>query len=316
MTRKIFFLFVAVLSVAFVFTSCKTSANEPDNVTEEPTFEDQVLIAKGNCSGLRSNVEWVLYSDDNIYAEGTLYIYGEGRMCDFSSNHTTWTKYEAQRFKITKVIIGEGITLIGNFAFSSLENIKEVVLPNSLESIGLSAFLGCLSLSSITLPNSLTTIETSAFAGCVSLSSITFPSSLITIDKSAFHGSGLETLVIPDNIQSIGSQAFAYCKNLTSVEIGNSIKKIENSTFSDCENLKTISLGNSMWSIGDYAFARCNLTSITCHTPTPPMLSYSSFGATVFFNTITVYVPAESVDEYKNNENWKKFNIQPISVSN
>lgn len=75
-------------------------------------------------------------------------------------------------YRLTKIIIGEGITHIGAEFFSDARECTEVSLPSTLVSIGKYAFEDACSLTSITIPRSVTTIETGAFSGCSELCDI------------------------------------------------------------------------------------------------------------------------------------------------
>jgi hypothetical protein len=90
---------------------------------------------------------------------------------------------------LQKVIIGNGITEIGNNAFKSCGMLKEIQFPeNSLRNIGYNAFWGCNELTEIKLPEGLQSINQSAFWGCSGVTSITMPSSLTNIAQNAFWG--------------------------------------------------------------------------------------------------------------------------------
>ena len=131
------------------------------------------------------NLTWHL--TDN----GVLTISGKGKMNDYSDNNRApWSKSDIKR-----IIIGDGITTIGVFAFYDCSALTSVTIPNSVTTIGGRAFTGCSELTSVTIPNSVTTIGGYAFAGCRSLKILTF-------------GSGL---------QSIGREAFSNCTNITQI---------------------------------------------------------------------------------------------------
>ena len=192
------------------------------------------------------------------------------------------------RYEIKKVVIEDGVTSIGNYAFFYCQNLASVEIPNSVTSIGKSAFYYCISLTSVEIPNSVTSIGERAFDCCKSL-----------------------TLVeIPNSVTSIGDNAFNGCESLTSVEIPNSVTSIGNYAFATCSNLTSVEIPNSVTSIGNYAFYYCKgLTSITFKGNTPP-----EFGDDVFKgvdNSIIVYVPANSGEAYKNTLG-ENLNIQAL----
>ena len=172
--------------------------------------------------------------------------------------------------------------------FSRREEIKKVLIKDGVTNIGDNAFRYCDALTSIEIPNSVTSIGNYAFYYCTSLTSIE----------------------IPNSVTSIGYQAFYDCSSLTSIEIPNSVTSIGESAFLNCRNLGSITIPNSVTNIGDYAFMFCSgLTSITFKGSTPP-----DFGNGIFVfvnNSFSVYVPANSVEAYKNTLG-ENLNIQAL----
>ncbi len=101
--------------------------------------------------------------------------------------------------KILKnVIISEGITSIGNFAFVGCTNLESVVLPETLTSLGDQTFIGCNKLNKINIPSKVTSFGFSGFM---------------------FQETGLQEIVIPDNIKNIPDQTFRICKELKKVVV-------------------------------------------------------------------------------------------------
>ena len=82
---------------------------------------------------------------------------------------------------LTKVVLPDSITEIGNEAFAGCSSLASITVPGSVTSIGDSAFSFCSSLASISIPDSVTSIGYRAFACCSSLASITIPDSTIAI---------------------------------------------------------------------------------------------------------------------------------------
>ena len=85
-----------------------------------------------------------------------------------------------------KVILSEGITSIGEYAFNHCQNLKEIVLPASLQTIGAYAFNSCQSLEKLALPAGLQTIDAHAFEECRNLVDVTIPDSLQTLGQDCF----------------------------------------------------------------------------------------------------------------------------------
>ena len=147
----------------------------------------------------------------------------------------------------------------------------------------------------------------------ISVNSVEIQNSATTISYSAFYAcKGLTSVTIPNSVTTIGSHTFGFCRDLTSINIPNSVSSIGNYTFGYCEGLKTVTIPVSVTSIGYSTFSDCTgLTSVRILATTPPSLGSSAFTDT---NNCPIYVPAESVDAYKQATNWKTYanRIQPI----
>ena len=125
---------------------------------------------------------------DDVYwsydGAGTLTISGTGPMWNYTINSSApWYSYIGE---ITKVVIGDGVTTIGNCAFYHCGNMESMHIPNTIVRIGDFAFSGCNSLTSVTLPDSLQEIGTMVFFDCTSLTSMTIPASVTKMDNDVF----------------------------------------------------------------------------------------------------------------------------------
>ena len=95
------------------------------------------------------------------------------------------------------------------------EEIKDLVIPDGVTSIGIYAFNGCSGLTSIDIPNSVTSIGWSAFSSCSSLTSVTIGNGVTSIGAEAFYGcTGLTSIDIGSGVTSIGSNALTNCEAL------------------------------------------------------------------------------------------------------
>lgn len=98
----------------------------------------------------------------------TLYITGTGEMYDFS----TGAPWMGSQYSITRVVLSDGITYVGAYAFQNYDSLTAVEFGNSLVSIGKDAFSGCDSLSSITLPATFKKFGENSFRSCTNLKEI------------------------------------------------------------------------------------------------------------------------------------------------
>ncbi|MDR0614134.1 MAG: leucine-rich repeat domain-containing protein [Dysgonamonadaceae bacterium] len=105
---------------------------------------------------------------------------------------TSWTivstaPWYDSHLSIKKVIIEDGVTSIGGYAFCMYPNLTAVSIGNSVVTIGEQAFRECNSLTSITIPNSVTNIGYLAFAYCRNLKTVTSLNPIPpTVDEYSF----------------------------------------------------------------------------------------------------------------------------------
>ena len=222
-------------------------------------------------------------------------------MPDFSINvnNRTTAPWDSQRDKIKTVVIKDGVTSIGKYAFFWCSGLTSITIPNSVTSIGEHAFANCSGLTSITIPNSVTSIGDGAFSSCSGLTSITIPNSVTSIGNGAFLGcSGLTSITIPNSVKSIGNQTFWLCSGLTSITIPNSVKSIGNETFWLCSGLTSITIPNSVTSLGKFAFYGCSgLTSITIPNSVTN-IGKSAFLGCTGLTSITIPNSVTSIGDY------------------
>ena len=126
-------------------------------------------------------------------------------------------------------------------------------------------------------------------------------------NRSPWYGQNIKRIIIDDSVTSIGNEAFSDCSSLTSVTIGNNVTIIGNSAFSDCSSLTSVTIPNSVTTIGYSAFGGCiNITQISSEAVVPPIC-----GPNVFADTnkskCKLIVPKNSLDAYKQADQWKDF---------
>ena len=102
----------------------------------------------------------------------------------------------------------------------------------------------------------------------------------------------IETVIIEDDVTSIGDYAFGGCSGLTEVTFatGSKLETIGEAAFSDCFNLTTVTIPASVTTIGDYAFVRCgSLTTVTIPASVTTIGDYAFLGCE---SLTTVTIPA------------------------
>ncbi len=248
------------------------------------------LLGEGSCG---DNLTWTLDSN------GLLTISGTGPMYDFDSpDFESWQdlynsvysvrisegvttignfafSYNPGRMTITEVTIPESVTSIGEYAFGGCSNLTEIILPESLSVIGAQAF-DSTGLQRVVIPSHISTIPASCFSSCQNLWSIILNNGLKSIDQLAFQNTAIGELYIPDTVENISPDAFYNCRSLyrISVDGNNSVYcDIDGVLYSkDKETLvrypggmygSSYDIPPSVKTIGIEAFSMCGLTAVS-----------------------------------------------------
>ncbi len=242
------------ISILEGYTASSLPALKPETAGEN-AFSATLMPGMGDYSQLPK----FPFGDDLSFEEG----FSEGMdaiwdMQDMSGwNPAPWLEDESNR-RITSVVIEEGITSVGSYAFQFCSELTHVSLPKSVKTIGNSAFFGCSNLTSVPLPEGLEKIDDYAFFGCGSLTKLSLPEGLTQIGELAFFSCGQLTEVsLPESLTRIGDYAFSWCGQLTKVSLPDSLTRIGNYAFFSCKNLTEVSLPRDLTQIGDCAFCDC-----------------------------------------------------------
>ena len=144
-------------------------------------------------------------------------------------------------------------------AYTNNHDIETVVIENGVTEIGEYAFDQCINLSAISLPDSLEAIGKCAFRNS-SIETIVFPSGIKSIGDSAFEGSRLKSVTVPASVTQ-SYQAFSGCKLLTEVTLQEGLEKIGGYCFAGCDQLASLEIPDSVKVIEDNAFRYTALLS-------------------------------------------------------
>ena len=122
-----------------------------------------------------------------ISDDGVLTISGTGAMANYTykDNDSSNCPWHSVRWAIKKVVIENGVTSIGDFAFAFDISLADVTIPGSVTSIGNRAFMGT-PLTSVVIPEGVKTIGENAFWRCTSLQTVTVPASTTELGNHAF----------------------------------------------------------------------------------------------------------------------------------
>ncbi len=250
----------------------------PENYIPPDDPEANVSIANGTLDG---GLKW------NLTKAGTLSISGTGAMPDFGSmEEQPWIENSD---KIRKIVIGDGVTNIGSYAFWNC-GVLGVVISPSVTTIGNSAFRGS-SIISVTIPSNVKTIGDSAFRECKNLSAVTFSEGLETISQNAFRScESLTTIELPASIGEVGAAAFIQCQKLTIATFAPGSKQVKmgDDMFAGCYYLMKVTLPKSIDRISERMFQNC-LTLAGVEIPQgAESIEPSAFASCTSFTTVII----------------------------
>ena len=290
----------------------------PETGKSSPSEDVTALVANNN-----SSVDKISTKEDaNITFDSSI---GEDRasvLTNSSDSRVEKTVEEENRKRLnyfeelnasgaSRIEIPEGMTVIDNNAFKNNTKLKEVILPSTLKSIGISAFEGT-SLSKIEFPSSLTYIGENAFANIKTLTEVTIPKSvetashafygdinlkkvifedgIVTIPSGVLYNTGLEEIVLPSSVKTIGSYAFSNNKSLEKIYLLDGVRQIEAGAFSGDSKLSVVELPKSLTEISRDVFSE---TPSLTHINLPSGITNIRDGA--FYNSglISIALPEE-----------------------
>ncbi len=205
-----------------------------------------------------------------LYSDGTLEIDGSGELYDHVTVASPWYDH---RTEITRIVISDDITYLGQGTFSDCSNLKELTMPisvNSVVSDQYNAFAGCHHLEKVnfTLGKDRCGYNYAAYSGYDSwyqltpwyqsrgtLKEINFADGTEYIGSDAFRELNIESLVLPETVGSLGNHCFFNCTELTELTLPISLNPVGNVTypaFSGCMAIDTVSFTRGNWVPFDY----------------------------------------------------------------
>ena len=178
-------------------------------------------------------------------------------------------------------------------SFSGFYNLDTIILPSNLSKVPYKCVAGCLRLKQITVPSKVSELEMSSFENCRSLKSIVFEGN--------------------SQLKKIDNWAFYACHSLDSINIPNGVQTIGDGAFWGCNYLKLLTIPSSVASIGENGFDGCkSLSSIRINAISPPSVEDYTFNEVD--KSIPLIVPTGSLNSYRNASGWKDF-IKIIGMS-
>ena len=217
-------------------------------------------LTSGACG---ENITWTYdKTSKTLEFSGTGAIYDTEGADDDEGPIGSWSVWKKEA---SHLIIGEGITEIGDANFYKFVSLKSISFPNTLTKIGDHAFCDSFHDDSISIvfPPNLKKIENCAFMadttvakGC-KLENVTLPNGLERLGEYVFAGQSIREIVIPGTIQYMNYGVLSECSKLEKLTIESGVEMLPYQMCSGCINLKTVEMPNTVREIGGEAFAGC-----------------------------------------------------------
>lgn len=178
----------------------------------ENSYADEACtekIAGGTAIGMSGSYDNITWQIEN----GVLTIAGKGALNGDPAldGSYPWT---VQRDLIFSVVIGDGITALGDFAFAEMTSVASISIPDSVTAVGKCCFDGASSLTTLSLPASVREIGIDTCSGCTSLRSVSLPG-VEVIPEWCFRGcTALSDVTLSDSLRRVASDAFFGCAAL------------------------------------------------------------------------------------------------------
>jgi hypothetical protein len=128
---------------------------------------------------------------------------------------------------------------------------------------------------------------------------------IVALGPDAFLDSNVESVIIPDGVESIGKGCFRNCGNLINITLPMTLSYVGYEAFRDCKSLKSIVFHGKVTDIGDYAFYGCeSLKTVYFNTEQPVRIGFACFSECV--NLMRIILPNEisELGDFAFNKCW------------
>lgn len=272
-----------------------------------------------NNDNVVSNIEWT------ISENGVMMFMGTGEIPNYPEQKTPWFHVAD---KVTSVIISDGITRVGDFAFDHFVNMESITIPPSIKSFGIMVFTFCPKIESVYIsdmdawcriqfegylsnPLSYGTETDTIYLNKKPITEVTVPNDVKYLDYTFTDFRQLEKVVLPEGLERIGDSAFSGCHLLKTVNIPNTVTEIGSFAFGSCYSLESITIPDSVTLIEFGAFGnRCGIKSIKLSENLTTIYG-STFGHCE--NLVEIVIP-KSVETIERNAFGSCKNLEKVTL--
>ena len=257
----------------------------PDLDTETIISSFTTAATEGDF-GVNNCLHWKVTS---TFTSKTLTITGSGAMPDFdfpNGNLAPWWNYEAL-----------GMNALSEIDFDIKGNLKRVIIGDGVTNVGDYALFFLPAATQVTLPESVTSIGRYGIAMCSKLTGLSIPKSVTGIGDFGLAGNGLTAVTLPDGLQSLGRGAFDSCASLTNTTLPAAITAVPGKCFADCTKLLNVKYAGTVTAIGDLAFESCKALTAAPIPETVTEIGASAFTGCTALTDVTIPAGVSTIPE-------------------
>lgn len=236
----------------------------------------------------------------------------------FTERHVVGQGMFANLPQLQEINLPEKTRLIGQDAFRNCSSLTRISIPAATEQLIPSR--GCSSLQRVDITpgnKQYQSVDGVVYNGSgealvwwpegLKRETITFSPTLKAIEERALQQCRVRHIVLPNSLERIGNLAF-YGSEMESVKLPDHLETLAPGVFQSCKNLKEMTLGSNCKLLSEFCLDGCELQHLYVNAEIPPACEPKAFGdESKFFATCIVHVPAQRLTAYRSHAFWKQF---------
>lgn len=236
----------------------------------------------------------------------------------FTERHVVGQGMFADLPQLQEINLPEKTRLIGQDAFRNCSSLTRISIPAATEQLIPSR--GCSSLQQVDITpgnKQYQSVDGVVYNGSgealvwwpegLKRETITFSPTLKAIEERALQQCRVRHIVLPNSLERIGNLAF-YGSEMESVKLPDHLETLAPGVFQSCKNLKEMTLGSNCKLLSEFCLDGCELQHLYVNAEIPPACEPKAFGdESKLFATCIVHVPAQRLTAYRSHAFWKQF---------
>ena len=227
---------------------------------------------------------------------------------------------------LSSIELSESLDGVSEGMFLNCASLESITIPDSVRGIGLSAFESCTHLKQIMIGSGVTYITGNAFKSCpIERVYITDLAAWCQIEYYFEHSNPLDNggrlflnevevtnVTIPRSVENLTGR-FGKSPGIQTVIIPSNVKTIGNSVFAQCENLETLLISDGPTVIGTNAFRGSPIHSLTIPGSVKKIAAAAFYGCDLS-QGLVIEDGVETIDGSKSNGAFSATKITSVTI--